>query len=119
MPKSISQKSPGNLREWLRHAFAVGDVGEPDPEDLAALERLARFIVSRRMEAPAILFLQSSLPLSYIGSQVMVGLEPIVGPFFPREDFEKLSRIFERRDSIDRLTARIEKLVSERDAHGK
>ena len=94
-------------------------MGDPDPEDLAALERLARYIVSRRMEGPAILFLQSSVPLSYIGSQAMVGLEPIVGPFFPRRDFEKLSRIFERRDGIDRLTGMIEILISERDANGK
>ena len=106
------------FHDWLRHAFAVGDVGEPDPDDLASLDRLAKFIVDRGLESPAILFLQSSVPLSYIGSQVMIGLEPIVGPFFPRQDFERLSRIFERRDGIDRLTSRIEEFVSERDNHG-
>lgn len=119
MPKNTLQKKKKSLRERLRHAFAVGDVGEPEPEDLEAMDRLARFIVSRRLEAPAILFLQSAVPLSYIGSQVMVGLEPIVGPFFPRRDFERLSHIFERRDGIERFTVRIEELIAERDKHGK
>jgi len=119
LQKKDSRKAHKSFRERFHHAFAVGDVGEPDPEDLAALERVARFIVNRRLEAPAILFLQSAVPLSYIGSQVMVGLEPILGPFFPRDDFERLSHIFERRDGIERLTAKIEELVNERDFNGK
>lgn len=104
--------------DGFHHAFTVGDDGEPDPEDLAALNRLAEIIVKRRLETPAIIFLQSSVPISYIGSQVMVGLDPIVGPFFPKDDWEKLSRIFERRDGIERLTVKIEQLVSERDSDG-
>ena len=113
------EKKKRSLHEWIRHAFAVGDPDEPDPEDLEVLDKVANIIVKRRMEAPAILFLQSITPLSYIGSQVMVGLEPILGPFFPERDYEKLRRIFERRDAVDRLTSKIEELVSERDANGK
>ncbi len=107
------------IHKFWRHAFAVGDVGEPDSDDLAALDRLASHIVIRRMEAPAILFLQSCVPLSYIGSQAMIGLEPIVGPFFPQSDWERLTRIFERRDGVERLLSRIETLAFERDTHGK
>ena len=118
MSKGISEKKK-SIREWMQRAFAVGDEGQPDLDDLASLDRLAKFIVSRRLETPAILFLQSCIPLSYIGSQVMVGLEPIVGPLFPQKDWERLARIFERRDGIDRLTAKIERLVSERDKNGK
>ncbi|MBN1902979.1 hypothetical protein JW926_16770 [Candidatus Sumerlaeota bacterium] len=118
MSKGISEKKK-SFREWIRCAFAVGDEGEPDGDDLAALDRLAGFIASRRLETPAILFLQSCIPLSYIGSQVMVGLEPIVGPLFPRKDWERLARIFERRDGIDRLTVKIDRLVSEREKNGK
>jgi hypothetical protein len=118
LSKGISEKKKP-AREWLRKAFAVGDEGEPDQDDLAALDRLAGFIVSRRLESPAILFIQSCIPISFIGSQVMVGLEPIVGPFFPQKDWERLARIFERRDGIDRLTAKIEHLVSEREKNGK
>ena len=119
MPKGASEKKHRNLREWLSHAFAVGDHEAPDPADLAALDRLAKYIVDRRLEAPAILFLQSCIPLSYIGSQVMVGLEPLLGPFFSKQDYQHVIRIFERRDGIDRVTGRIEELISERDAHGK
>jgi hypothetical protein len=107
------------LRKWLGNAFTVGDVGAPCDEDLAALERLAQFIVTRNLEAPAILFLQSAIPISFIGSQVMVALEPIIGPFWPHGDFERLARIFERRDGIERLTKRIEQLVEEKDAELK
>lgn len=114
-----SKKSRKSLRERLSNAFAVGDAGEPSDEDLAALERLAKFIVTRNLEAPAILFLQSAIPISFIGSQVMVALEPIIGPFWPHGDFERLARIFERRDGIERLTRRIEELVKEKDAELK
>jgi hypothetical protein len=118
LSKGVSEKKKP-VRNWLQNAFAVGDEGEPNPDDLAVLDRLAGFIVSRRLETPAILFLQSCIPLSYIGSQAMVGLEPIVGPLFPQKDWERLARIFERRDGIDRLTARIERHVSEREKNGK
>lgn len=107
------------MRKWLGNAFTVGDEGAPCDEDLAALERLAQFIVTRNLEAPAILFLQSAIPISFIGSQVMVALEPIIGPFWPHGDFERLARIFERRDGIERLTKRIEQLVEEKDAELK
>ena len=106
------------FRQRMRNAFAVGDEGEPASEDLAALDRLASFIATRRLEALAILFLQSLVPISYLGSQAMIGLEPIVGPFWPKGDWERLARIFERRDGIERLTLRIEHLVSEREANG-
>lgn len=115
MQEDTSTGNPKNLRQWLGHAFKVGDVGDPESEDLKALDRLAQFIVRRRLETPAILFLESVVPISYIGSQVMVGLEPIVGPFFPQKDWECLARIFERRDGIERLTSKIENLVRERD----
>ena len=88
MQKNTSPGIRKSFRDSLRHAFAVGDEGEPESEALAAMERLASHIVKRRLEAPAILFLQSSVPLSYIGSQAMVGLEPLVSPFFPKRDFE-------------------------------
>lgn len=120
------------MRKWLGNAFTVGDEGAPCDEDLAALERLAQFIVTRNLEAPAILFLQSAIPISFIGSQVMVALEPFVNAFYSylasflrkktswqRDDFGRLARIFERRDGIERLTKRIEQLVEEKDAELK
>jgi len=119
LPKDTSIGKHKPLRQWFGNAFAVGDVGEPSQEDLKALDRLARFIVNRRLETPAILFLESVVPISYIGSQVMVGLEPIVGPFFPQKDWECLARIFERRDGIQRLTLIIENLVRERDKNAR
>jgi len=119
LPKDTSTGKHKNLRQWFGNAFAVGDTGEPDPEDLIALDRLAQFVVKRRLETPAILFLESVVPISYIGSQVMVGLEPIVGPFFPQKDWECLARIFERRDGIECLTLKIEKLVTERDKNAR
>jgi hypothetical protein len=119
LQKDASTEKRKSLREWIGHAFKVGDVGEPDSEDLEVLYKLAEIIVKRKLEAPAVLFLQSCIPISYIGSQIMVGLDPIVGPFFPKKDFERLTRVFERRDSIDRLTNKIEELVAERDTHGK
>ncbi len=97
------------LREAVAHAFAVKD---PDhvwsPEDLALLERIAGEIALRRMQAPAVLFLETVRPLNFVGSQAMVFLQPLVGAAFSTVQWERVARMLEQREVIELLIQRIE-----------
>ena len=60
-------------------SFFRGSLNLPDPdhnslpeEEDAVLDKLARKVVARRMAVPAILFLESTKPLNFIASQVLV-----------------------------------------------
>jgi hypothetical protein len=77
------------------------------------LEKLARKVVDLRMSAMAIFILESTKPLSFVGSQVMVFFEPIVQTFFEFRDYESIQQMIENRDNIERLIRRIETLQDE------
>jgi hypothetical protein len=69
--------------------------------------------VDLRMSAMAIFILESTKPLSFVGSQVMVFFEPIVQTFFEFRDYESIQQMIENRDNIERLIRRIETLQDE------
>jgi hypothetical protein len=78
------------------------------PEDDALLDRLATRVVELRMEIPAILALESGRPLTFIASQAMVFFEPIARAIFPLPDYRRLTALVERRESVEKLLAKIE-----------
>ena len=82
------------------------DVSEEDRERI--LKRVATEIVSRRLTAPAIFFLESCSPLSFIGSQGMIVLEPFIHAIFDLPDYRKFALTMERRENVNRLIAMIE-----------
>lgn len=86
------------------------------PEDQAVFDRLARWIVERRMETPAILFLESSRPLSFVGAQAMHFFQPLVSVLFTGPDYERLARLLEDRANLSLLLATIEGEADRRDA---
>jgi len=94
----------------------MSDWGDPLPEEErdALVERIARAVVRRRMETPAILFLEMHRPVSFIAGQSLVVLSPFVGPFVGIENVQIISRLLESRDNIDCLIRRIEELSVER-----
>ena len=94
----------------LRRAFSMKKGGKGlGEQELALLEKLAGFLIKRGMGEPAIIFLESIKPLSFIGSQAMVFFRPILTTFFSSKDYERLSRILEKRESIDILIEEIKK----------
>jgi hypothetical protein len=110
--KSAKQTS---VREKIRHAFAVNNPADAlTDDDLRVLDKAAQLIVRRRMEAPVILFLQTLTPISFLGSQALLVLEPVLGAFFKEEDYKQVVRILEHRDGIDRFILKIEHLSKER-----
>ena len=61
------------------------DGNMPSPERQAELlKMIANQIVKRKLTTPAIMFFESVKPLSFIGSQGMVFLQPIVQAFLNR-----------------------------------
>ena len=82
------------------------DVSEEDRERI--LEKLADEIVSRRLTAPAIFLLESCSPLSFVGSQAMILLEPFIHAIFDLPDYRKFALVMERRENVQKLITMIE-----------
>ncbi|TPW16650.1 MAG: Uncharacterized protein FD129_685 [bacterium] len=82
--------------------------GEPKPEDLDLLETIALAVVSRRMTVPAILFLESTKPLSFLGSQFLYFLEPIVRSLIKGDQYRRVAVLLEDRANVERLLLAIE-----------
>lgn len=95
---------------------------EPTDEELSPEERdklideLARKVVARRLETPAILFLEMNKPVAFIAGQSMLVASPLLAPLFGPEGVRKYSQLFGSRDNIEVLIRRIEDLADERDS---
>lgn len=76
--------------------------------DVALLERLVTAIRRYRMEVPAIFMMESLLPLALVGSQAMHFFAPVAGIFVGHDDYDRLARLVERRDVIERMMCRLE-----------
>ena len=107
------------LRAGLRHAFALESPhGELTGQDRELLRRVAVAIDKRAMSPVAILFLESVRPLSYVGSQALVFLQPFLTALFSAAEYERFVAIMERREGIGALIDEIELTVNTRSAGG-
>jgi len=65
--------------------------------------------VRYRMTVPAILFLESVKPLSFVGSQALHFFEPMVTAVFTVPDYERFAALMERRENLEALLVAIER----------
>jgi len=72
------------------------------------LDRVADRVTNMRLGVPAILFLESSKPLSFVGSQLLVFLEPFVTTFFSAPLYDRFTALMEDRDKYELLIKKIE-----------
>ncbi len=84
------------------------------PLQLAALDKVAREVVSRRMAAPVIMFLESVKPLNWVASQLMLFLEPFYAWILGFKQVIDLRRALAKREAIPTLIDKIEELELER-----
>ena len=105
----------GRIIAELKHAFAVGPDPSGEPPLPEALERLAVAVVARGMETPAIVFLDSLTPLSFLASQTMHALWPLVRTVARTEDFPAIAEALEDRRTVRVLVDRIEELALSRE----
>ena len=79
-----------------------------DPDAIALLDRVAGAIVERRLEVPAVLALESAMPLSLVAGQTLLFLEPFLAAILPAGDLRRFAKLIERREAVAALIERIE-----------
>ena len=116
---SLPASRIGRLRTWCAHAFAVESPDAPfDDGERQLADRLAGFVVRRRMTSPALMALESSRPLSFLGSQFLVFLAPFATLLFSSQEYQRLTRLLERRRGLDLVVDAIVARENERlDGH--
>ena len=82
-------------------------------EEAILLERVARQVVGRGLTVPAILFLESMKPLSFLGGQLMAFCSPFVHLMVDAKSYDTFAASIERRENVERLICRIEALSAE------
>ena len=103
------------FKNWCAHAFAVSPPGsEITEEDHALADRVAAFLVRRRLTVPAIMLLETGRPLNFVGSQFLTFLSPFVSIIFTRSaEFDRFTQFLEKRASIPCLIDHIETLENQ------
>jgi hypothetical protein len=98
---------------WFRHAFALDPPGplEPTEEEPAIVERLCRIAVQRRMNVPALTFLEMSRPMNRVAAQVLFFFQPVASLALTGDDYNRFAQFLEKSGSIEYLCRRIEELA--------
>ena len=82
-------------------------------EDIALLEKIITGVLRYRMAVPAIFMLETLLPLAVVGSQAMHFLSPVVGGLVGPSDYDRLAKLLERRDVIERMMRNLERALDQ------
>jgi hypothetical protein len=80
-----------------------------EPEDRAFLERCARWLGERRLATPAVLFLESTKPLNFVGSQFLFFFEPMVRAVVDGKGYSRFAGLMEDRDNVEEFLQMIER----------
>lgn len=72
------------------------------------LDKLADEVHRRKMETPAILFLEMHKPLAYVASQAALAFSPFLVPIVGFDNMNDYSRLLADRENVERLILRIE-----------
>ncbi len=80
----------------------------------AAVERAARWIVEKGLATPAVFLLEMHKPVAPLGSMMLLGAMPFLGPFVGFGVIERAALFAEDRGNVERLITRTEELDRER-----
>lgn len=72
------------------------------------LEQVAQELIRRRMTAPAIFALESTRPLSFVASQALMVLGPLIQALLPLPRYQEFCEALEDRRNVDWLITRLE-----------
>lgn len=95
---------------WLDLEADIKSPKELTVPEKKVLRTIADKITKRKLETPAILFLESIKPLNFIGSQVLLFLEPYLTLFSNKREISDFRRAMGKRQGIEVLITYIEKL---------
>jgi hypothetical protein len=93
------------LKETLKDSVKDGVLDEE-----ALLDAVAARIAKMGLAVPAIFFLESSKPLSFLGSQFLVFIEPFVKTFIDIKNYDKFCLMMEDRNNVEKLILKVEQL---------
>ena len=104
-------------RDKWDHAFAIEDETDVtwNEGERELVHKLAQFVVRRRMSTVALMTLESSRPLNFIGSQALAFLAPLLSLIFKPADVDRFIHLLERRRSVDFICDTILELENARD----
>ncbi len=85
------------------------------PDQEAILTQVAEEIVKRELTAPAILFLDSMKPLSFLGGQLMAFFSPFVHMVLDSKSYDLFAETIENRENVEFLIKMIEDCAEGRD----
>lgn len=98
-----------DVRRSLAHAFAVESESDSlSEEECALLDRIATALVSRRLGSSALVLLESAGPMSFLGSQALYFLKPLLSMVCDEQELERVARVLERRQAVPHLIGLIE-----------
>jgi hypothetical protein len=99
-------------REKLRHAFAVESPTAltMTDETRVLIDDLCQGLVRRQLVAPALILLEMSRPLNYVGAQGLHALTPLLGAVVQPQKMKELAEFFEHRGSVEYVCQRLETL---------
>ncbi len=83
------------------------------------LRKVAVAVVEREMTVPAIVLLESVKPLSFLGNQMLVFLNPVVSLVVTSKDYYRFVKMIEERENIEKLILAIEEENARRSAARK
>ena len=98
--------------DWLKHAFAVDPPGPAEPTDAQhdCVEKLCVEVVRRHLSTPALIFLEMSRPMNFIGAQALHFFAPLIYAVTDADGHRHFAAFLEHRGSIDYICRRIEAL---------
>ena len=103
------------LNKFFQNMFATStSLSKEDNEKCEGfLYSIAKEIVLRRMASVAIMFLEMYKPVTLIGHQAFLVLEPTLQVFIPKEKYATLMKILEDRGRIEQFIQIIENTEKE------
>ncbi|MBN2619443.1 hypothetical protein JXB22_00010 [candidate division WOR-3 bacterium] len=76
--------------------------------------KIAQRVVDYRLAPVAIVFLESSKPLTFIGNQFLIFMQPFYRALFSFGEYEEITAMLEDRKNVEALICEIERLEEER-----
>lgn len=97
--------------DWLKHAFAIDtdDALQLPEAEQRIVDRLCQEVARRDLVVPALMFLEMSRPLNYLGAQALHFFQPMLGALVDSDAPKHFASFLERRGAIDALCRTLER----------
>ena len=88
-------------------------------EKKALMEKLADKIIEKKLATPAIFLLETMKPLSFVGNQILVFLQPLINLFAEIKDYPKITELLEERENMEKMILLVEAKEAEKKPRAK